>query len=426
MPTGRETVITGLGAVSPLGVGVRAYWEALLAGNSGIGILPHRNPESSAGRDSVGGFIRDFDPKAHVRPRKTLKVMSRELQTAFAAAVMAYRDSALEAYLESQSNFDRQRIGTVFGSEMLYGSPGELSDTIREAASPGQVASLPAYGPAAMKHIYPLWMLKYLPNMAACHVGIAVRALGPNNTIVLGDSSAPAALIESISCIDRGIADVMFTGATGNNVNESGILYRGSVPLGSIRDPLEDSSIPFGGSRDGAIGGEAAAAMLVESAEHAAARKATPLARIAGSAVRFIPAEGRGSPAAIAAVIEAACDQAAVRAADLGAVVSFGVGDPLQDRAEQQVLAAVLPEVPVTAPVAAIGHCGAASGSIHLVTAVLMLLHRQIPPTRTADQVPDAEPVNVCMRVRPLERDSVLVLTHTPQGHAAAIVLAAA
>lgn len=416
-----DVVITGIGAVTSIAVGTDAFWDRLCSGASGIGVLPWA--DGHRGGEAIGGAVDDFEPKAHVRPRKALKVMCRELQTAFAAAAMAVQQAGLEDAVQ-QERVDRHRYGTVFGSEMLYGPPPELVDTYRRCLHDGS-ASASEFSQAALRELNPLWMLKYLPNMAACHVGIAVEAYGPNNTMVLGDTSGPAALIEAAMTIQRGSADAMITGATGTRISETRLLYRGDLPLARQRHPLSASSRPFAQDADGYVGAEGAAALMLESAALAARRGARPLARLCGSAVRFIPAPNgrRGSAAAISAAIEGALRDAGCSTSDVGLVVSHAMGDRQQDLAEQHALLQSLPGAAVTAPMGALGHAGAAAGTVNLITAVLVLDRGLMPPTLNADAVPHDFPLDLVAQPRPLTGQCVLTITHTTQGHATAVVL---
>ena len=261
MSNSQDVLITGIGVVSPIGIGAGAFWDALIEGKSGITDLPRENCGES--EMNFGGLLQDFDPKAYVRPRKSLKVMCREIQTAFSASVLAVEDAGLD--LES---VDKHRIGTVFGSEMLYGDPGELTATAVKCTEDGEI-NKSRWGGVAMREVYPLWMLRYLPNMAACHVGIALGALGPNNTMVMGETSGLSALGEAIGAIGRGIADVVVVCSTGTRVNHTRMMYRGAYPYASRRDPVCESSRPFAEDRDGVAGGEGAGAIILESAEHA-------------------------------------------------------------------------------------------------------------------------------------------------------------
>lgn len=421
MPQGLQVVVTGIGAVTPIGVGADIYWNALCNKESGLTPLPHASSPPQPG--DIGGIIPDFDPKAYVRPRKALKVMCRELQTSFAASRMAFTDSGFEAFLDQEDSFDRGRIGTVFGSEMFYGSPAELAGTIDTSDDP-ESSPIVHFGKVAMKEIYPLWMLKYLPNMAACHVGIAVQAFGPNNTLVLGDTSGPAATLESISCIERGIADAVFSGAAGNRTTESGIVYHGRVPLAPAASSPENWSRPFAPDRGGMVGGEAAATLLLESSELATRRGAKTLATVVGSAVRFVPSQQRGSQRAIELAIQAALKQAGRQSEEIGLVVSHAMGDPEQDAAELKALTSQLSQAAITTPMASTGHCGAASGTLAVVTGVLALQHGTVPPARTSEAWHKDFPFTLPSEPQPLEKRLVLCVSHTAQGHAVAILLA--
>src|SRR5690606_26458083 len=125
-------------------------------------------------RVGFGGQLVDFDPRAFVRPRKALKVMSREIQTAFSAASLAMEHAAFEP-----SALPPDRVATIFGSEMMSGEPAEIAEALQQCGVTNGNVRAGEFGEAAMRNMYPLWMLKYLPNMAACHVGIAIGALGP-------------------------------------------------------------------------------------------------------------------------------------------------------------------------------------------------------------------------------------------------------
>lgn len=423
IPEGSEITITGVGALTPLGASADATWQRLCNGDCGVIGLPYIEDKSA--RYSIGGLIPDFDPKEHVRPRKSLKVMGRELQTSFAASMMAISQSGLEEYLQLHPQFNRHRIGTVFGSEMLYGPPAELEDTMRGISGTDEAESLEKFGAAAIRQIYPLWMLKYLPNMAACHVGIAIQALGPNNTILLEDSSGPAALIEAVSYIRRDASDIVICGTTGNWINESGVVYRGANPMAVPADPVTRSIRPYAADATGVAGGEGAASLVLESERLAKRRGVRPLARFAGAAVRFAPATTRGSQQAIRLAIEAALSDAGCQANDLGLVISHAMGDPQQDQAELKAMQQAIPGVPVCAPIAATSHCGAATAGFHLTLAVMAIQHRTIPPTlNVADLGPDF-PQPIFSSPQPLEKPRVMVLTHTAQGHAAAVIFKA-
>lgn len=426
-----NVVITGLGVVSSIGIGSQAFWSSLLAGKTGIRSLSDRTddgpkPGPNAQPDGlwIGGPILDFEPKQHVRPRKALKVMCREIQTAFAASQLAIEHAGLAESLPAvlHGAIEPADVGTVFGSEMFYGPPTEMEDAVRACMNDEGTIDVSVFGSMARKHIMPLWMLKYLPNMPACHVGIACNAHGPNNTHVLGDVSAFAAMTEAVSCLERGIAKVVLTGATGTRINATKLNYLGDLPIPRVTDPIESSSRPHDPDSVGVVGGEGAATLLLETSEHAKQRNHQPLARLLGYASRFVSSGSqRGSSKAIELAIRGALADAEITSGQLGLVVSHAMGDPQIDAAEREALLATVPDCPITAPIGSLGHTGAACGGLNLATAVMAIQTKQIPPTNRSSST--TTEINLLGESAPLQGDYVLALSHTSQGSAMAIVL---
>jgi len=442
-----NVVITGLGVVSSIGIGGEAFFDGLLQKRSGIKSLANRTDGCAVPSSSdpltghwIGGPIVDFEPKQYVRPRKSLKVMCREIQTAFAASHLAIEQSGLNELLPLSDTGDLQSadVGTVFGSEMFYGSPLDMEDAIKASVTEDGNFDPAMFGGAAMKKVTPLWMLKHLPNMPACHVGISINAHGPNNTIVLGDVSGMAAVVESISCIERGTAKMMIAGATGTRINTTRMNYRADLPLASVADPVEFSSRPHDPESQGVVGGEAAAALVLETREHAENRGAVALARIASYASCFIASGGmrnaqrsskpeprsRGSAEAMKRSMMTALADAGAEASQVGLVVCHGMGDPVIDLAERTALEEVVPDSPVVATIASLGHSGAASGMVDLVAGALALMKRQVPPTVQCATTK----TNVGFRDAPqtMSLNHVLCLSHTSAGNAIAVVLESA
>ncbi len=151
------------------------------------------------------------------------------------------------------------RTGVVFGSEMLYCEPEETASVYDHCIENGQFHA-ERWGRISMSEMYPLWMLMYLPNMVACHIGIAHDARGPNNTICQGEASSLLALIEAALIIERGHADVMITGGSSSRVTGTSMLYRGVDHLSRRIDTPQSACRPFDATRDGMVNGEGAAA----------------------------------------------------------------------------------------------------------------------------------------------------------------------
>ncbi len=440
-----NVVITGLGVVSAIGIGCEDFFQALLDKKSAVTSLLNRvddrchvdgNPEPAG--LWVGAPILDFEPKQYVKPRKAMKVMCREIQTAFASSLMAIESGDLGEHLPAVADglLRPHDFGTIFGSEIFYGSPLELSDSIRPCIQEDGRIDSSNFGNAAMKEIMPLWLLKYLPNMPACHVGIYLNSHGPNNSIVLGDVSGPSALIEAAACVDRGVAKVVMTGGTGTRIGTTRLNFRADYPMAETFEPVEHASRPHDPTSTGVVGGEGAASMLVESEEFAKIRGVKPIARLVSYASRFVAAEGmkqprrcketsdlgmRSSSAAIQLAIETALKDAKITSKDLGLVVCHGTGDPVADLAERTATQLTVPGVPMVATIASIGHAGSSCGAIDILTGIIALQKQVVPPTLYDARIQPAVPY-VSEPVE-MEGDYVLCVCHNTEGNATAIVL---
>lgn len=414
MPAPRDVVITGVGVVCPIGIGRQPFWQSLEAGASGIEVL-----SEFAGADlpfRVGGTLKDFEPKEYVQPRKTLKVMCREIQAAFSASVLAMQDAGL-----AKGAVDPDRLGVVLGSEMLYGDLLELAEAYRHCAVDGQFRD-DQWATHAMRDLFPLWMLKYLPNMAACHIGIASDARGPNNSIVQGGVSSLLAVMEASYVLSRGHADAMLAGGSGAAVSTSALTFHGWSQLSKWAGPAEQTPRPFDARRDGSVLGEGSACLVLEAREHAQRRDAVILARVAGFASRFEKPPIRGG--ALASAITAALKQAGVSARDVGHVNAHAGGSVELDAVEAQVILQTLGDAPVTAPKSYFGDLGAGSGAVEMIASVLALVEGRVPRTLNYETPDPRCPVNVIRGSSlPSDKPAAVVVNLADQGQAAAVVL---
>ncbi len=406
--------------VSPIGIGHESYWDSLYRQRSGVRLLP---ATSGVGLPvCIGGAIPDFDGKLYVKPRKALKVMSREIQTGFSAAGMAVTQAQLE-----QGKIDPDRMGVVFGSEMLYCEPHEMLDVYSRCIERGEF-HFERWGKAFMTEIYPLWMLMYLPNMIACHVGIAHDARGPNNTICQGEASSLLALIEATTVILRGHADVMIVGGSSSRLSMSPMLYRGIEHLSSRIDIPAEACRPFDATRDGSVNGEGAAAFVIEREEHARARGAAILGRVRGWGISFGTKE-KGNHThgqAICRSIEKALHRAQLKVAEVGHVNAHAAGMVVDDSVEAQAIQSVLGDVPVTAPKSFMGNLGSSGGAVEMLASVLALGRGQIPVTLNYSQPDPCCPVHVVHgQAMPAQHPTAVVLSQSGSGQAVAVVLAA-
>jgi 3-oxoacyl-[acyl-carrier-protein] synthase II len=409
-----------MGIVAPIGVGVDAVWASIEAGRSGVRAVPEY---VEAGLPVfIAGDVADFDPKEYVKPRKSLKVMSRETQLGFAAAEMAWAHARLEGV-----DIDPDRLGVTLGSNMFCPEVPELAPACHASDGGGGRFDFTRWGKEGLSEIFPLWLLKYLPNMVPAHIGIAHDARGPSNSIVAGDTSGLLAIIEAADVVARGHADVMLTGGTSSMIDWMDLLWHGGARLSRRVEEPERASRPFDAQRDGIVGGEGAAIFVIETEQHAIARGAKPIARILGFGRRYEPATESYQPTghAIELAIAAALEMAAVGTADVGHVNAHGMSTDIDDRIEAQAIRKILGDVPVTAPKSYFGNLGAARGAVEVASSLLGLQRGVIPPSINYD-TPDPEcPVNVVTRTTPTRSKTVLGLNHRTTGQAVSLLLEA-
>lgn len=423
--SGREVVITGLGVVSPIGIGRDAFWDSLRHGHSGVRTLDWLATGGypvTFGADVVG-----FEGKDYVQPRKALKVMCREIQMGFAAASIAMKDAQLAA-----GAVEPDRLGVVYGSEMFYVDMQDQDSAIRESLEDGQF-SMRRWGEHGMQQMYPLWMLAYLPNMVACHVAITYDSRGPNNTIVLGEASGLLALAEAVDVITRGMADVMLVGAVGNRLNPTSLIYRTHQVLSHRNDSPGSASRPFDSSRDGLVNGAGAGALVIETRAHAERRQAKILGRVLAQARGFAPPTYELPAAQLSRrtqltkqLIGQALTRAQLDPAALSHVKANGLSTVVDDHLEATAIHELLGNVPVFAPKSYFGNLGAASGIVELAASVLAMEQGELPRTLNYQSPDSTCPVSVVHEQSLIApQHHVLALQQSGTGQAAAVVLGA-
>jgi 3-oxoacyl-[acyl-carrier-protein] synthase II len=413
----REVVITGVGAASPIGIGYEAVRRALAQRQSGVRRLDIFDSGDFPVR--VGAEVVDFDPKQYVTPRKSLKVMSRSIQFAFASAQMAVTQSGVSAAVVSPD-----RYGAVFGADMIQIEPQELVGAFRHAISQGQF-HFSRWDDLALREMYPLWMLRYLPNMPACHVAIAQDARGPNNTLVLAEASSLLAIAEGAGVIQRDQADVMIVGGTGSRVHPLCWTFRDNWMHSRRHEDPARISRPFDAARDGMVYGEGAAAFTLESRAFAQARGAKILAAIGGFGNAFEPCSpGQAfSGHAIRTAIGQALRGAGLAAGDIGHVNAHGLSTVEHDRAEALAIRDTVGDVPVTAPKSYFGNLGAGTGAVELIASLVAFETGEVPPTLNYEHPDPACPIHVIHAAHRANGKAALVLNQTSMGQSVAMVM---
>lgn len=399
-----EVVVTGMGVVSPIGVGTDAFWTSLKNGVSGV-----RVRDAFVDTDiplRIAAPVADFDPKPYVKPRKALKIMCQPIQFGCAAASLAFDDAGFEKEsLESTVNPDR--VGTLFGTETFFADPTEVA-RVFHSCTVEENYQHDHWGEFAMRQIQPLWMLKYLPNMAASHISIAMDARGPSNSICQGEASGLLALIEAADLIRRGIVDVVFAGGTGSQMALNAMLYRGVAGLSkNITDP-QTASRPFDRDRDGMVVGEGSGVLVLESAQHAAKRGAVPIAKLAGWSRGFADPQIVNRKSAFEASIEQSIAASGIAKSEIGLVSANANGSVADDASEAQAIESTLGQVPVVAHKSNFGNLGPATSIVELIGSLLAMQHGTVPGTLNYDNPDPACPVNVSKQDRAFAGSAVL------------------
>lgn len=391
----RRVVVSGVGLVSPLGIGTAATWEGILAGRSGAGPITRFDAEAFGSR--IACEVKGFDPLDYLDRREARK-MDPFIHYAIAASGFAVRDAGLETPLG-----EPDRIGVIVGSGI-----GGFGTIEREHER------LMAGGP---RRISPFFVPAMVVNLAAGQVSIRFGARGPNSAPATACSAGAHAIGDAFRLIRHGYADAMIAGGAEATITPMCIGGFASMRALSTRndDPLT-ASRPFDRDRDGFVVGEGAGILVLEERERALARGVSPYAEILGygmSADAFhitAPAEdGNGA----VRVMRAALEEAAVPPGAVDAVNAHGTSTPLNDRVETAAIRSVFgghaDRLAVSSTKSMTGHLLGGAGGLEAGISCLTLRHQRIPPTinyRTPD--PDCDLDIVPNAARPASVGAVL------------------
>ncbi len=410
----RRVAITGIGALTPAGHAPAELARQLLAGESGV--APVAAYPAPPGFCPFAAEVRGFDVKKHKEFRKSAKVMARDIQLAVGAAKAAMESAGL-----GSGAGDPTRFGVNCGSGLIASEHSEHSEAAQASLVAGEF-DIGQWGGAGLDALFPLWMLKYLPNMPACHISIAYDAQGPNNSITSGEASGLLAIGEAFRLVARGDADVFLAGGTDSKVHPLSATRQALLGTLTKRTTEPARAVrPFDADRDGYVPGEAAAFVVLEAVETAAARNAKPLADVLG----FGAAWRREPGAAAGPALAAAAREAGVPLADLGVVFAHGAGLPIMDRHELQSLAAVLgPAVPIVGLKGFWGFLSSASGAAELVAALACHAAGEYPGTLNFARAEAGAPPAAIARTRfPAGPQPLAVVACSHSGQAAALIV---
>ncbi len=405
----RRVAVTGIGAISPVGIGASRTWESLCQGRSGIAPIDHF--DTSAYPTRFGGMVDDFDP-AEWLDGKEARRLSRFQQFAIAVSDEAMSDARLD-----MTAVDADRVGVIVGSGI-----GGLA-TMEE-----QTAVLAERGPG---RVSPFLVPMMIVDLAAGHISIRHGARGINYAPVSACSTGNHAIGEAGEAIRRGDADVVIAGGFDCGITPLGLAgFSAARALSTRNDDPPRASRPFDAGRDGFVMGEGGGLLVLEELSHARARNA----RIYGELVGYgatadayhmtAPApDGSGARRAM----QAAVDQSGLALADIGYINAHGTSTPLGDIAETQAIKQVFGESPplVSSTKSMTGHLLGGAGALEAVICISALRDALVPPTiNLTDPDPECDLDYVPNQVREVSLDAVMSNSFGFGGHNATLVFA--
>ena len=363
----RRVVITGLGAVTPIGNTVANYWAGLQSGANGVAPITLFDASKHACR--FAAEVKDFDPSGVLDPKET-KRWDRFCQFGVVAAKEALAQSGLDI-----TDANRQRIGVIIGSGVGGLLTMETQAHVLEGKGPGRVS--------------PFTEPMMIPNMATGLAAIALGAQGPSSAVATACAAGSNAIGDAFRLLQQGHADAMVCGGAESAITPLGVAGFASAKALSFRnDDPATASRPFDAERDGFVIGEGAGILVLETLDHAQARGADILAEVVGYGMTCdahhitspIPGGLGGARAMSLAIADAG-----LKADDIDYVNAHGTSTPANDSNETAAIKTALGEramaIPVSSTKSMTGHLLGGSGGIEAVAAVLALQNGVVPPT---------------------------------------------
>jgi len=386
----RRVVVTGLGVVSPFGIGKDIFWENLKEGRSASKLINSFDASQLPVRFYANCPLDDLELEKYVEEKKSTKTMSRSAKFAMIAAQEAFGESGLDV-----DTIDPCKFGTSLGAGGLGLWDLEYSDNFLELAldtqskSSGNEIHFTDVWNNMMQNLHPLTPLKALPNITTAHLAIKFSAQGNCQTITTACTSSAQAIGEAYRQIKHGYADIIIAGGSDSMTNPNGIVAFSLLGVLSRNNDEYSSAIrPFDKRRDGFMIGEGSAIMILEEYEHCKRRGAQPYAEVIGycstnDAFRLTDEEpqARGARYSMASALR----EAEIAPGKVDYVNAHGTGTPMNDKTETHALKSVFGEdaysVPVSSTKSMIGHLVAAAGCVELAACLMTLKHQIIPPT---------------------------------------------
>lgn len=398
----KRVVVTGLGALTPIGNDLSATWESMLAGRSGAAPITQFNAERN--RTQFACEVKNFDPSGVVDVKEARRI-DRYAQFSMVVAKEAFVDSGLD-----MSQEDATKIGIVWGSGM-----GGLNSFESEVIENAAEESLPRYNP--------FFIPKVLHSMAVGHISLMLGLKGTAFAVTSACASSSHAIAQAFDAIRLGRADVILTGGADSDITFSGIGgFNAMRAISTRNDSPETASRPFSKSRDGFVLGEGAACLILEEYEHAIARGAKIYAELVGAgatadAFHMTAPEPNGEGAT--RVMQMALDDAHLQPEDIDHINTHGTSTPLGDIAELTAIRNVFGEhiyaMNLNSTKSMTGHLVGATGAVEALACVMALKEGIIPPTINHEEGDEDEKIDYKINFtfnKPQKRDIRYALTN--------------
>lgn len=430
-----RVAITGVGVVTPAGVGIDDTWNTLLTGESQIAPFDLFDPGHFPAK--IAGQLHDFKARKFVPKsyRKAVKVMARDIEIAVAAADLAFRDSGIATRgTADEMDIDPNRLGCNIGAGLICTELDELGQAVNTALGDDGKFDIKRWGEVGMTNLTPLWLLKYLPNMLSCHVTIIHGTQGPSNCITCGDAAGHLSVGESALYIRRGAADAVIAGAAESKLNPMGMLRQGLLKRLNTESNDNGSAAvrPFDVAHNGTAIGEGGGLLILENLERAQSRGAKIYCEVVGFGAACDP-KGidvlRPTAGNLGLALTNAIKTAGLTPDDIDAIFTYGTGVPGEDLAEakawQQALGEKAATVPAVSVTGAIGSLFAGAGGAQLGIAAKAISEQTLPPTVNFTAPAEGCALNLLAEPRKLKIKNILVGAHCVGGQSGACVLQA-
>ena len=427
-------MITGIGAISPLGLTAKQTWEGLCSGKCGIRQIRSFDPAKFSCQ--LAGEVEEYKIQQYVPKsfRKATKLMSKDIELAVIAADEAVRDSGLitKAIDEQKINVNPERMAINIGAGLISCDPCELAPAVAKSIADGKF-DIRKWGKEGLDLVTPLWLLKYLPNMLACHVGIIHDIQGPSNTITCAEVSGHIAIAEAAEVIARGNSDIALAGGAEAKVNPVLIMRQCLLKRSTSRhnDDPQRACRPFDADASGSVFGNGGGIVVLENLDNATKRGAKIYAEVVGtgqstcinSAYEHIEPDGYG----LTIAIEKALAQTNISPKDIDLIIPHGTGIPQDDLAEakgiERALGKETKRIPVWPTKSMLSNTGAACGGLDIIAAVCAMRNSLIPAAKNYEKIAPGCNLNIVKENTKANIRYALCCGYTYGGQTAAVIL---